>query len=361
MYFTSEVAAIVKTTPRTITNWINQGIIAAERIGTIWRIPGVELKRFILKTQRKSDGLEYHAFKYPWMGYMIYLLIEHKNNQARVCEAAARYKLLTPSAQDMEVLWASLRLSAPARIRQRMDSPTAKMPTLEAEDFREWVSTLGIMGLYQHAYFPCLDLLEDNSDVRACAEVLFCGRLTYAEIADILFKQYNFKITEEALQFFGTYFFNTLPYSTEDIENYLSRINSTESFAKRQAWGNPEQARLVMSLPVEADILTSAHKIAALAGANTASFISRGPSGLEMASKSCEIWNKACERIAREEKARREREEAAKAEASKTADNTTNGFTPVNEEPKDFEDLEQPAMDEQGEEPPTAEPQAEAS
>lgn len=363
MYYVAEVALILKINHRTVLHWISGGIIAAERVGNLWRIPGLELKRFILKTQRKSDGLEYRAFKYPWLGYMMHLLIEYKNDHSKVCEAAARYRLLAPSAKDLETLWSSLKRSAPAAIRQRMEAPKGKMPTMESEDFRSWVSTLGISGLYQHAYFPCLDLLEDNSEIRLCAEVLFCGRVPYSEIVEILCRKYSFRITEEALQFFGTYFFNTLPYSMEDTETYLSRLTGNESFLKRQAWGNPEQAKVAMDLPAEADFLGSAHKIAIMAGKNAENYMGRGAAGLEMAAKSWDMWTKAHDHILKEEKAKAERESQAKAEAAKVAEGAgASGFETHPDEPKDFEDLEQKPLGEMGEEDAEAdERQAEAS
>lgn len=363
MFYAVEVAQILRVSKRTVLNWINEGIIKAESIFGIWRVPGVELKRFILRTQPKSEGLVYRAFKYPWLGYLIYLMIENKEDQTAICSEAARYHLLTPSDKDMVALWQSLKRSAPARIRNRMESPKATMPTLEAEDFKGWVADLGILGLYQNAYYPCADLLEDNSEIRLTTEVLFCGRVTYSEIIDILFRKYSFRITEEALQFFGTYFFNTLPFSMEDTETYLARLSGQEAFLKRQAWGNPEAAKVAMDLPAEADFLTMFHKMAILAGINAESYIARGPSGIEMASKSCDMAVKAHERILKEEKARREREETAKAEATKSAEGAgSTGFETHPDEPKDFEELEQTPLGEQGEEDPEVdERQAEAS
>lgn len=343
-YFPVEIARMMKVTVRTIQNWMDAGKIEYVVIGSCRYIMGKEAKRLLGGRRQRDPYVEYTGRLYPWTPYMMYLVIETKMDKKEIRRRAAIWHLQDPSDEDLDAMWNSLIMTAPTFIRAKMENPAAKMPTLGNEKFKEWVRSLGILELYDHIELPCLDILEDYSDKRIDIEVLLCGRVPYKEICEILDAKHNFRITEDDLNFYAKFFFNTYTFNQMHVGMYLSNIrNSDEARKKRSAWGVPVRAKLAVEFPIEADRKTILNQIIQECFVVFTENIHRGGALTQMALEAVRGINSSHEHLLKEEKSEAAAIAAAKAEASQSADNSGATFETKSEEPVDISELDQPA------------------
>ncbi len=338
LYLPGEVARIIGAHRSTVHGWIQRGIIKSIRVGSWNRVPGSEVKRILMANERTSANLEYSGRNYPTMAYYQFLLVTTANDAFEINRQLVNYRLVMPDRNDLDALWAAILNSAPPWIRRKLEAKMAVHWGMKG--FDAWVAQLGIAPLFEQIVLPCRDILEDSSEKRIALEVLLCGRVPYKEIIEIMKGKYAFEVTEEALDFYARFFFNTYSLNSEDVQAYLGKLtNATEAQAKRRAWGNPDAAKLALEVSPEVDFEAGLNLIAATAMLGYKEWALRGPQGAAIAKEQSHIVFGALDRLMKLRKAQAEEKAASGGEGNADAGET---FVQPHEEPVDVNELEQP-------------------
>lgn len=347
LYSTGEAACIVGCDRSTVRNYFSSGSIKGIRVKDNWKVIGQELIDFLHQNAPRKTFLEHPPGQiiFPQSGYLIYRLISTFYNRKLILDECGRYGLLRPSPEELDKLWASVKLTAPAWLRRQLRPGSRYVLSLGNADAEGWVERLGIKDLFGHKVWPCHNILEDRSEKRMILEVMICGRMPHKEIVSYMANKYNFITTEDQIDFFARHFFNLYNYSAQDRYVYLNRIEDrTEKYYKQRSWGDPECAKATLQIPSRVNFEETLNLVASMAALNFRDYAMGGPSEMPLAKDAAQMIFHSHRQLLALEKARSEQVAGAMMKAKEDG-LQTEAFEHKTEEAPSFEDLEQPGVD----------------
>ena len=344
LFSTGEAACVLGCNRCTIRNYLNAGSLIGIRVNNNWRVTGQELIDFLHQNAPRKTFLEYPSGQviFPQSGYLIYRMISTFYNRKLILDECGRYGLLKPLVEELDKLWASIKITAPAGLRKQLRPGSQYILSLGNAEVAGWVERLGIKDLFGHKVWPCQNILEDRSEKRLSLEVMICGRMTHKEIVNYMVTKYNFLITEDQVDFFARHFFNLYNYSAQDRYVYLSRLEDrTEKYYKQKSWGDPECAKATLQIPTRVNFEEMLNLVAAIAGLNFKEYAMGGPGEMPMAKDASQMIFHAHRQLLALNKDKSE-QTAAAIQKSQAEGAQISPFEKKSEEAPSFDELDQP-------------------
>jgi len=345
-YSVPDLAHLLNCHPNTVKNHMRAGKIHyTRRFGSGHpRISRAEVVRILGGEPEDKRYFKYDGMRIPHFSYMLFVMVEAGNDPDRIAERLDQFRLPQLKPYDADLLWQATLATMPDVVRK---AAVEKRQVARARGFRDWVEGMGIAPMFDNIVYPCRDILLDHSPSRVYLEALLGGRVPLAQIMDFIERRWGKLYNVEQLKFYRHYFYNVSDFTAQEYLKYINMLADEEEIQlKRQAWDNPDTAKLNAGIPARADTMQDLQRFTAASRAALDAYIASGNTDPRHLKVLLDTYTKAHEAMLKEKAAQKaDVDEAMHAAAANTSIEIEN----VVDEPVLYEDLEQPDEETSGE------------
>jgi len=354
-FSTEQVADLLGCHPETIRRHTREGKLKSIKAYNGWNnLYSRELVAGLIAHRSDRLYITYTGEPLPHLRYLMYLMLERRNNRTAIKKIHQRYRLPLPPRAALDQLWETLMEMVSPSLQKVLNRRRGPMGEERAAEFDKLVNALGIAPLFDEIAPMCESVLLDHSRARIGIEVLITGRVSLEEIQKFIHKRWSKFYTVEELAYFQLNFYNVTEFTFVDFRRYISLLNDAEERSyKMESWNNPLAAKLKVGVPIRAQYEQWNNRAAAVAMKVIDEFIANPEVGTKDAfaamDKLSKMFNddlKGKDRWAKD----------ADAEAGRQAKGAEKNITikQKREEPVMFEDLNQEAPKQEEEKPKKA-------